>query len=253
LNSIRETLSEGKTTVGTWCSLASNVGAEFLGSAGYDWVVIDLQHGAATMDALMSLIQAVELGGSPVVVRVPRNDPTYIGRALDLGAIGINIPMISDVDDARQAVASIRHQPRGIKSFGPIRGRRGFTGAFATPDDEICIVMIETAGAFAQASEIAAVDGVDVLFVGPADLAKSQQRELRGGTDDAALGAVAAVVAAAEKHGKVGGTLTSSHEYAAELLRRGVRFLSLGSDIAHVAAGARRDVEQIGEWRAASD
>lgn len=144
-----------------------------MGRSGFDWICIDQQHGLVGPDALVPMLQAAELTGTPALVRVPANDAAAIGRALDAGAQGIVVPLIEDAEGARQAVAAARYPPGGRRSWGPIRAALaapGYTAALG--DDRILVVVqVETVDAVERLPEILDVEGIDAVFVGPNDLA----------------------------------------------------------------------------------
>lgn len=159
-------------TLGAWCLLPNALSAEMLAKGGFDWVLIDMQHGCMDYELAVNMIRAIDLGGVTPLVRVPWNEPGIIGRMLDAGAMGVVVPMIQDADDARRAVDACLYPPAGRRSFGPIRvGARDGAGYFASANERVAVIpMIETADALANVEAIAAVPGVDALFVGPFDL-----------------------------------------------------------------------------------
>jgi 4-hydroxy-2-oxoheptanedioate aldolase len=160
-------------TSGVWCMIDSPLVISAVASAGFDWISLDIQHGGFDRASVIRTLQL--LAGTtetPVFVRTSRNDSGQIGWALDAGAIGVIVPMIETADDARAAVASTFYQPLGRRSWGPL------TDFWATPSPSaadanasvICGVMIETPEALANVDEIAAIEGIGLLFVGPHDL-----------------------------------------------------------------------------------
>jgi 4-hydroxy-2-oxoheptanedioate aldolase len=170
-NPLLEGWRSGRQAVGVWCASRDSFVAEALASAGPDYVCVDLQHGASEFANLVEMLQAVRAGGSTAVVRVPENSLAPINKALDAGAAGVIVPLVEDAEGARRAVAACRFPPRGRRSFGPFRA--SLSGGIKEPADleEVaCIVMIETADGLANAEEIAAVDGVSAVYVGPSDL-----------------------------------------------------------------------------------
>lgn len=159
-------------TLGAWCLLPNALSAEMLAKGGFDWVLVDMQHGCMDYETALNMIRAIDLGGVTPLVRVPWNEPGIIGRMLDAGAMGVVVPMIQDAEDARRAVDACLYPPAGRRSFGPIRvGTRDGAGYFASANERVAVMpMIETADALANVEAIAAVPGVDALFVGPFDL-----------------------------------------------------------------------------------
>jgi 2-dehydro-3-deoxyglucarate aldolase/4-hydroxy-2-oxoheptanedioate aldolase len=241
---LRTRVHAGETLFGLFLDLGSPFSAEISASAGYDWVVVDLEHGAATEAGLVGLLQSVEVGGSSPVVRPQSAERLRIGRALDLGAAGIVIPRLESAAEVREAVTFLRYPPAGVRGVA-LRTRGAGLGAVAHGDvgqiDEriLGIVQIETVGALAEADSIAAIDGVDVLFVGPADLTHSLG--IPGRFDDSTYRAALKTVAAAcAGHGKAAGILVYDLAVVPGLLELGFRFVGIGSDGALVADGARR-------------
>ena len=158
---------------GVWITLADPVTAEVIARRGFDYLVIDMQHGVAGPDTMAPLLSATNGTTTEVLVRVPWNEPAIIMRALDLGAAGVIVPLVNTADDARAAVAACRYPPDGMRSWGPWRA--GVEGRVVVPAeanrDTICVVMVETEFAMRNLDEIVAVPGVDAVYIGPNDLA----------------------------------------------------------------------------------
>src|SRR5579871_1937588 len=171
MNRIREALVDGRPSFGAWCCLEGSLAAEFMGGAGFDWVIVDAQHGAPAVAGLVPVLQALQIGGTPAVVRVPWTDPPTIMRVLDLGAAGVLVPMVNNPADAAAAAAAMRYPPDGIRSYGQTRPRYASTADANA--DVVLLVMIETVEALANVAAIAETPGVDGLFVGPVDLGLS--------------------------------------------------------------------------------
>lgn len=236
----RRRVRAGEPLVGSFASLGSAVTAEIMAVAGFDWLVIDLEHGAGDEQAAHAQIMAVERSGVTPLVRVESIDATRFHRVLDLGAAGIVAPRLESADDARRCAEFCRyHGGRGVakhnRSWHWSLARR----TLAEVDDEVvCAVQIETAAALDDVDAIAAVDGVDILFVGPGDLAHSLG--MTCGPDDPALERrIAEVADAAARHGKVAGIFVGSPELAARYHRLGFSFLGSQSDGSLLAARAR--------------
>jgi 4-hydroxy-2-oxoheptanedioate aldolase len=240
MNRIREALAAGRPTFGAWCCLPGSLSAEFMGGAGFDWVIVDAQHGAVTVADLVPVVQALQLGGTPAVVRVPWTDPPTIMRVLDFGAAGVLVPMVNSAEDAAAAARAVRYPPDGIRSYGQTRPRYASTADANA--DVVLLVMIETAEALANLEAIAATPGVDGLFVGPVDLGLSLGLPLDfTGTAPPVVEATERVVTAAAAAGKFAGSVSSGAEQAADLVRRGVSFVTLGADVGYLRAGIARD------------
>jgi 4-hydroxy-2-oxoheptanedioate aldolase len=241
VNRIRQALTEGRVSFGAWSTLAGSLAAELLGGAGFDWVIIDAQHGGLTISDLLPMIQALQLGGTAPVVRVPWTDAATIMRVLDFGAAGVIVPMVSTPEEASLAAAAMRYPPAGIRSFGPTRG--GFASTSAANDEVVLLVMIETAEGLERVDEIVATPGVDGLFLGPVDLGLSLGQPLDWtGTNSVVAEATDKVVAAATRAGRFVGTVSFGADQARDLVRRGIRFLTLGADAGYLRAGIAQDV-----------
>ena len=251
MDKVREAVAAGRPSFGAWATLGDTLAAEVLGKAGYDWVVLDTQHGGITWDKLLGAIQALDLGGTRALVRVGWTDPAQIMRALDLGALGVIVPMVSTAEQARTAAQATRYPPHGIRSFGPVRNYYATPAGPAT--EPLCFVMIETAEAMDNLDAIAATPGVDGLFVGPVDLALSLGLGAALVMPDAVLVAIDAVVAACRTHGKISGCAGLGMPNTKALMDRGVQFLTLGNDVGLIRRGAAADVAQVKEWLAARE
>jgi len=245
VNVIQEAFAAGRPSYGIWAAGPSPLSAETLGRSGLDWVLLDMQHGAVSATDLLPLLQAIELGGSSALVRVARNDPALIMRALDLGAIGVVVPMVSTADQAQAAADATRYPPHGTRSFGPVRR---FYGLDAAMSSTTCLVMIETAEALDNLEAIAATPGVDGLFVGPVDLGLALGVGLQMGSSEVVAEAVQRVVEVAEAHGLIAGVAGLSRQHAESLLAAGARLVTVGSDVGHLAAGLAADVSETRTW-----
>jgi 4-hydroxy-2-oxoheptanedioate aldolase len=163
-------VSAKNPTFGAWCSIPTGFTAQLLAHAGFDWLCVDTQHGPIGFTELRSIVQAVRFT-VPTVVRVSTNSPGEIMRALDLGADGVIVPLVNTAAEAEAAVAACRYPPLGNRSWGPSGASIGreFTPEGANAD-VACLVMVETKEGLANVDEIAAVPGLDGIYVGPNDL-----------------------------------------------------------------------------------
>ncbi|HWH24562.1 MAG TPA: aldolase/citrate lyase family protein [Candidatus Limnocylindria bacterium] len=241
--SLRRRVQAGETTLGCFLNLGSPMAAELCGHAGYDWLIVDLEHGATTEATLLAMLHAVAATPAEAVVRVEEATRLRIGRALDFGARALMVPRIDTVEQVERAASYVRYQPAGARGVAlPTRGAGygtlGHAGV-ATAHDDICLfVQIESGAALEAAPEIAAVEGVDVLFIGPADL--SHALGTPGDITSAAYReAVSFVGAAAASAGKAAGVLLWSLEELPMYIEAGYRAFALGSDGGFVAAAAR--------------
>src|SRR4051812_5589892 len=240
--SLRARILGGETLFGAWAGLGSPMAAELMGRAGYDWVLIDLEHGAGTEADLLAHLNAVEVTPAAALVRPQSGERLRIGRALDLGAAGVVIPRLDSTAEVREAVSYLRYPPAGGRGVALMtRGARlGTVGHGDVGDvnrDIVGIVQVESPGALRDAAEIAAIDGVDVLFVGPADLSHSLGVPGQFGSETY-LGALHSVVEACRANGKAAGILLYDPASFAPHLEMGFTFVGLGADASFVAGGA---------------
>lgn len=244
MTDIRSRVLAGETLLGAFCDLASPLSAEIAGNAGYDWLILDLEHGASTEADLLGLIHAVQTTPAAPLVRPQSAERLRIGRALDLGAEGVMLPQLQSAADVRAALPFLRYPPAGargvaLRTRGADMGALGHADVARVVNERILgIVQVEAPGTVADADAIAALDGVDVLFVGPADL--SHTLGVPGRFDDPTyLDALRTVVDACERHGKAAGILLYDAAVVARHLELGFRFVGLGSEGAFVGAGAK--------------
>lgn len=229
---IKERWRAGEVTLGAWLMVPSPLTAEILAKAGFDWVLVDMQHGGMDYETAVNMIRAIDLAGAMPVVRVPWNEPGIVGRMLDAGAMAIVAPMIESADDARQLVAACRYPPAGRRSLGPIRAMaRDGAGYITTANDRVCVLpMIETAAALEAVEEIAAVEGVDGLLVGPFDLSMALGLP-PGDNDGKALfdAAIARINAAARSRG-IATAVLSTAALAPLRAQQGFQMISVITD-----------------------
>jgi 2-dehydro-3-deoxyglucarate aldolase/4-hydroxy-2-oxoheptanedioate aldolase len=224
----RERLAAGETLVGAFLNLGSAVAAEVCAHAGFDWLLFDLEHGAGTEAELIPTLQAIG-ERCAALVRVEANERPRFARALDSGASGVMVPRVDSAEDARHAVSYMRYPPRGVRGVASMNRGKGW-GFGADDADALCVIQIETRGSVEEAREIAATDGVDVLFVGPSDLGAAL------GTTELPL---EDVIAASYAAGKVAGIMTRTREDAERAIAQGFRFVAVGSDSLFLAQAAR--------------
>lgn len=239
----RSRIHAGETLFGAWASLGSPGSAELLGRAGADWVVVDLEHGYTTESELLAHLNAIEASGSTALVRPQSAERLRIGRALDMGAAGIVMPRLDTAEQVREAVAFLRYPPTGQRGVALLTrgGRLGtvnHAGVAALNDDIVGIVQIESPSALEAADAFAATDGVDVLFVGPADLSHSLgiPGQFANPTYQEAL---RRVVAACRAHGKAPGILLYDPAAFKPHLDLGFTFIGIGADISFVNDGIK--------------
>jgi 4-hydroxy-2-oxoheptanedioate aldolase len=236
---LRARLAAGRATLGTFVGAASPVTAEACAAAGVDWLVLDLEHGSGGEEQVRQVVPAAGAYGVATVVRVESAARIRIGRVLDLGAAGVMLPRLDTAAEVAEAVRHLRYPPHGDRGVATYNRACRFAldpGALARAGGEVVgVVQIESASAVEQVEQIAALDGVDVLFVGPQDL--SFNLGVPFALDSPAyLDAVDRVRAAAERHGKACGLLVGDGAAAARRLAEGWRFVAIGSDATLLAA-----------------
>lgn len=232
---LREVWAAGGTTFGAWCMMPGTVHVEALALAGFDYLCIDCQHGLIGYDQMVAMLQAMARTDTAPVVRVPANDWSWIGKALDAGAEAVIVPMVNSRSEAEQAGAACRYPPHGLRSYGPTRRPAA---------DPVCLVMIETAQAVEAADEICGAEGVDGVYVGPSDLAVSlgYPPSLNVEAPDHAA-ALERVRQSCETAGIVPGIHAGSGAQARARAEAGFRMVTAATDMAVLGAGARRELK----------
>jgi 4-hydroxy-2-oxoheptanedioate aldolase len=228
--------------VGMWVCSGSPLIAEICAGGGLDWLLIDMEHSPNGLESVLAQLQAV--GGYPTtpVVRVPMNDTVIIKQVLDLGAQNLLVPMVSSADEARAAVEAVRYPPRGRRGVGSALARSArwnrVDGYLIGADDHVSLfVQIETAAGVEAAAEIAAVDGIDGVFVGPSDLAASMGVLGQQSHADV-VAAVQRTFQAVGAAGKPVGVNAFVPEVARSYLESGASFVLVGADVALLARGS---------------
>ena len=247
-NTFKHALAAGRRQVGLWNSLCSNIAADALASSGYDWALLDMEHSPNDLRTVLGQLQAYENGTTVPVVRPVWNDPVIVKSLLDLGARGLLFPMVQNAEEAEKAVAATRYPPGGIRGVSMSQRANRFgrvSDYLERAETEICVlVQIETAQALDNIPEIAAVEGVDGLFFGPADLAADMG--LLGQVASPELwSAIAEGAQAAQAAGKPVGTLVGDAAKAAELLGLGFTYVACGSDLNLLVKNADAQLETI--------
>lgn len=235
----------GEQTVGGWLSLSNAHSAESMAHAGFDWVLVDLQHGLLDYSDLRTMLPAISSSNTTPLVRVSWNSPQEIMKALDAGAMGVIVPMVNNRAEAEAAVAATKYPPQGGRSFGPIRAALyGGVGYAAEANDQIaCIVMVETKEGIEKIDEIASTPGLGGIYIGPSDLALSLGLPPKGDTDEPIhLATVEKILAACRKHKVPAGIHTSGLEWTKKRLAMGFNFVTLGSDIGFMMQAATADL-----------
>ena len=248
INTAKQRMLEGEPAFGAEVNLGSSLSAELLSPLGFDFILVDNQHGAWDDNSSMSAFRSIALGVAMPMARVRRNEFGAIGRLLDRGAMGIVVPMVNSVEEAEAAVEAVRYLPTGGRSAGAFG--TGFLGGnyMQWANDEIFLaVQIETVRAAAVAEDILSVEGIDGCWVGPGDLSFSMGVDL---SDPAGWQAhddlIVQVFEATKRAGKIPGIYTPSASEALRRAAQGGLFLTAGGDGPWVVEGALSTLKELG-------
>jgi 2-keto-3-deoxy-L-rhamnonate aldolase RhmA len=241
-NWVKRALREGRRTAGAWVQLCSAISAEIMSAAGFDWLLVDMEHGHGDYQTLLGQLQAMQGTRTVPLVRVQWNDPAIIKRVLDLGAFGVVIPLVGNRRECEAAVRACKFPPEGTRGVAGSH-RAGGYGRFSAEywkranAETLVVVQIETREAVAEIEGMLAVPGVDVAFIGPADLSAAFGH-LGDSKHPEVADAIARVEAAARRAGVALGTISRSWEEARALYERGYQMVTLCSDGSLVGQGA---------------
>lgn len=241
-NRFKRALAAGKAQIGLWGSIPSAYTAEVVAGAGFDWFLIDTEHTPADIETVLQQVQAVAAyPATEPVVRVPWNDMVTIKRYLDIGVQSILVPQVTTIEEAKNAVANVRYPKAGVRGVaGSTRATRfgRVRDYFRQADREICLLLqLESEAALKNLETIAALDGVDGIFIGPADLHASLGH-LGEVAHEAVLPVIDEAITRIVKAGKAPGILTANEELARGWLKLGATFVAVGADVGILARGA---------------
>jgi 4-hydroxy-2-oxoheptanedioate aldolase len=233
VNHLKRALRDGQVQIGLWTSLSSPIAAEIAAGAGFDWLLIDAEHSPNELTDIHRQLHAMQGSATSAVVRPAWNDPVIVKRLLDIGVQSLLVPFVQNADEARRAVAATRYPPDGIRGVATTTRASRYgrvTDYLARAHEEICVVVqVETRAALGSLEAIAAVPGVDGVFIGPNDLAADMGHlgdaahpEVRAAIDDA--------VKRIQQGGKTAGILAPVEADARHWLERGCTFVAVGSD-----------------------
>jgi 4-hydroxy-2-oxoheptanedioate aldolase len=234
VNTFKRALKDGKPQIGLWCCLSNHYAIEVVAGAGFDWLLVDTEHSPNELDMVLAQLQAVAPYPTHPVVRVPWNDMVTIKRYLDIGAQSLLIPYVQNKEEAMSAVSYTRYPVNGLRGMGGTTRATRFgrvKGYAQRAHEEICVlVQIETQTGLDNLEEIAAVDGVDGVFIGPADLhaslgyaGETANPKVKPLIDDA--------IRRIRKSGKAPGILTGVEPDAKHWLGLGGQFVAVGADV----------------------
>lgn len=234
-NRFKSAIIAGRPQIGLWMGMANPYTAEICAGAGFDWLVIDGEHGPNTIPLIAAQLQALAASGVSAVVRAPVGETWIIKQILDVGAQTIIVPMVETSGEAEALVKAANYPPRGIRGVGSAMARASafnrIPDYLATANAEVClIVQLESAAALKNLEAIAAVDGVDGVFIGPSDLAADMgflgapgRPEVQAAVEDG----IARII----KAGKPAGILTADQALARRYLELGATFVAVGTDV----------------------
>jgi 4-hydroxy-2-oxoheptanedioate aldolase len=233
LNGFKAALRDGRPQIGFWLTMASPVSTEIAARAGFDWLLIDMEHTPNDAPEVAQHLRAAQGTSVEPIVRVPWNEPVIVKRLLDLGAKTLLFPFVQSADEARLAVSGTRYPPRGIRGVGGTMRANHYGRVpdyYARAENEICVlVQVETRKGVAAIEEIAAVDGIDGIFIGPSDLSADYGRPGQWTHPEvwaAILDAGRRITAA----GKAAGFLSPNENDCRSVLDAGFTFVAVGVD-----------------------
>ena len=253
MKNIKARIYNGEILIGSWLNLGSSLTSEIVGMSGFDWVLIDIEHGSGSEGQILQQLQALEHTPAASFVRVESYQRQRFHRILDLGAEGIMCPRINTLEEARQAAKAIRYPPDGVRGVARMVRATNFGSDFSEyyanqKKNLVCIVQIETEEILNSLDAVAAIDEIDVLFVGPMDL--SIALGVYGQLDHPRfIDALKATADAATKEGKAAGILLQNPEEFKKYYELGFRFIACSSDSSFVQIGARKMAESLNELK----
>ena len=244
LNAFKTALAARQPQIGLWLSMADPYMAEVSATAGFDWLLIDGEHAPNDLRSTLAALQAVAPHRAQPVVRAVQGDTALIKQLLDIGAKNLLVPMVDTAEQARALVSATRYPPLGIRGVGSAVGRASQWSArtdyLDVADAEVCLlVQAETVAALSNLAQICDVDGIDGVFIGPADLAASMGHRGRPGHPEVQT-AIETAMRTIVASGKAAGTLTSDPKLARRYLELGCSFVAVGVDVLLYAGAARK-------------
>ncbi|GAB3701585.1 HpcH/HpaI aldolase/citrate lyase family protein [Spirosoma flavus] len=254
MKNLKKRLQQGETLNGCWLNLGSSLTAEIVGQAGFDWVLIDLEHGAGSEKDALYQLQALAHTAVGTIVRVESAESQRIHRVLDMGAEGIMCPKIRNQDDAQKVVNGLHYPPHGSRGVAKMVRATNFAQNFneyyeASRDTILGVVQIETMEVLNHLDAVANMDGVDVLFIGPADL--SMELGIFGQFNHPRFKeALHETVNAAKRAGKATGILFFNPDDYKTYHDLGIQLIACGADATFVADGARSMAQKLNGFRA---
>ena len=247
---LKRIVTGDEPTIGSWLTIGSTVTAEIMANAGFDWLVVDMEHSAVTLDMAQEMIRVVDLCGTPPLVRVGHNQPNLIKRVMDCGAHGVIVPQVNSREEAEQAVASVKYPPRGFRGVGLARAQ-GYGYGFEkykqwNDENSVVIVQIEHIDAVRDMEAIVDVPGVDGFLVGPYDLSGSLGVPGQFDHPEVKRALERVMEVAAERDVAAGfHVIPPRMEAVQERLDQGYRFVACSLDSMFLGAGSRKIADEF--------
>lgn len=242
-NHFKHALRKGEMQLGLWSGLSNHVTVEVLANAGFDWLLLDTEHSPNELPQVHAQLQAITRGPTHPIVRPTWNDTVTIKRYLDIGAQTLLIPFVENAEEARQAVAATRYPPLGVRGYAAAARASDFGRIKNYPaacEEQLCVlVQVETPTALSNIEAIAAVDGVDGIFIGPGDLAAAMGFIGQVGHPEV-VAAIDDAIARIRATGKPAGILAGDEKLARRWIELGANFVAVGSDTGILARGAEQ-------------
>jgi 4-hydroxy-2-oxoheptanedioate aldolase len=235
INMFKQALANGETVIGCWLSLANSFSTEAMGTTGFDWLLVDSEHSPNDIRSLREQLIALDSSPSTAVVRVPIGETWIIKQVLDIGAQTILVPMVESAEEARELVRACRYPPDGIRGVGYVTTRAGGFGTIPDygkiADEQICLlVQVENRAGLDALDEILEIDGIDGVFIGPADLSADlghMSDMMHPDMQKVIMGSIEKIAAS----GKAAGILSLNDEMTQKSLDAGARFVAAGIDM----------------------
>ena len=241
VNRFKRALASGQMQVGLWSGLSNNVTVEVLANAGFDWLLLDTEHSPNELPMVYSQLLAISQGSAHPIVRPPWNDTVTIKRYLDIGVQTLLIPFVQNAEEARSAVAATRYPPLGVRGYSAAARASDYGRIKDYPtqcEAQLCVlVQVETPLALANIETIAAVDGVDGIFIGPGDLAAAMGH-IGNPKHPEVVAAIEDAIRRIRACGRPAGILSGDEALALHCIEIGCNFIAVGSDIGILARGA---------------
>ncbi len=252
-NRVRRNFEAGRPVINCWLSLGNAFAAEILAEQGFDSLTVDMQHGMNDIRDTIAVFQALRASGATLLARVPWLEPGIIMKTLDVGALGVICPMISNREQAERFVSYMRYPPDGVRSFGPTRALISAGADYASNANRevMSLAMVETLEGYEKIEEIVSTPGLDGIYIGPADLTIGLTNgRLPPGLDreeDEMIAAIRHILDASTRAGILAGLHCGSPEYAARAIEWGFGLVTISTDTRMLAAVGRENVSRTRE------